>query len=196
MTFNEIKSKLSKFTVGIAGAGGLGSNCAIALARSGIGKLIIVDFDFVNESNLNRQYYFEDQIGLPKVEALEGNLLRIRQDISIRAYNKKVDESNIFKIFKDADIIIEAFDDASMKKMLIEKVMETFPEKYIISGMGMAGFGQSNIIKAEYYEHLVVCGDQISEVSEEFPPLGPRVGIVANMQANEAINILINTISV
>lgn len=192
MKFTEIKNKLSKYTVGIAGAGGLGSNCAAALVRVGIGKIVLADFDVVSETNLNRQFYFSDQLGLPKVDALEFNLKKINSGLIVKKYQEQVDANNIEKIFGQVDIMVEAFDDAEMKQMLIERHMELFPEKYLVSGMGMAGFGQSNIIKAEYYQKLIICGDQISEISDEFPPLGPRVGIVANMQANEVVNILLN----
>jgi sulfur carrier protein ThiS adenylyltransferase len=66
----EVRKRLIEFRIGIAGCGGLGSNCAVALSRVGIGRLILVDFDVVELSNLNRQYYFRDQIGLLKTEAL------------------------------------------------------------------------------------------------------------------------------
>ena len=119
MHFDEIKSKLKKYTVGIAGAGGLGSNCAVALARVGIGKLIISDFDIVNETNLNRQYFFRDQLGQKKVDALKENIQRINPEVEIICHDIKLNEKNIVDIYKDCDVIVEAFDLAAMKKMLI-----------------------------------------------------------------------------
>ena len=192
MTFEEIKVKLKNHTVGIAGAGGLGSNCAVALARVGIGKLIISDFDIVSESNLNRQYFFRDQIGQKKIMALKENIERINPEVEIITNNIKLNENNIVEIYKDCDVIVEAFDLAEMKKMLIETCLTEFQEKPLILGLGMAGWGKSNLIKFRQSENLYICGDEQSEVSNDNPPLAPRVGMVANMQANTVLEILLN----
>ena len=187
MTFEEIKTKLKNYTVGIAGAGGLGSNCAVALARVGIGKLIISDFDIVYESNLNRQYFFKDQIGLRKVDALKVNIERINPENEVIDKFIKLDEINIIDIYKDCDIIVEAFDLAEMKKMLIETCISEFPDKPIVLGLGMAGYGMSNLIKFRQAENLYICGDEKSEIADNNPPLAPRVGMVANMQAKSTV---------
>ncbi len=192
MTFEEIKDKLKYYTVGIAGAGGLGSNCAVALARSGIGKLVIADFDIVSESNLNRQYYFCNQIGQLKVYALKDNLEGINPNVKLEVHNTKLDEDNLTHIFANCDIIVEAFDKAEEKEMLIETVLTEFPDKPIISGLGMAGYGDSNSLNCRQIDNLYICGDEKSEISDENPPLAPRVGIVANMQANIVLEILLN----
>ena len=192
MTFEDIKNELKIHTVGIAGAGGLGSNCAVALARSGIGKLIIADFDVVSESNLNRQYYFYNQIGQLKVNALKENIEGINPDVKVQIHNVKIDVHNIPYVFSECDIIVEAFDSAEEKQMLIETVLSEFPDKPIISGLGMAGYGDSNSINTRQIDNLYICGDEQSEISEDNPPLAPRVGIVANMQANLVLEILLN----
>jgi len=191
MRFEEIKNKLKNYTIGIAGAGGLGSNCAVALARTGIGRLIICDFDIVTESNLNRQYYFKNQVGLKKVTALKENIQKINPDIEIITYDIKLNEANLVSIFKTCDIIVEAFDLAEMKKMLIETCIEYMPDKPLVIGSGMAGFGNSNTIKTIKNGNIYICGDELSEVSEDNPPLAPRVGMVANMQANTVLEILL-----
>ena len=191
MTFKEIKTILKKKRVGIAGCGGLGSNCAVALARTGIGKLVLADFDVVRKSNLNRQHYYTDQLGQKKVFALEDNLFFINPNVKIESHHIKLDPESIVKIFKKCDVIIEAFDEAEMKQMIIETVLDKFPEKPIISGMGMAGFGESNSIRVEQHGNLYICGDMNTEISENMPPLAPRVGIVAMMQANMALEILL-----
>lgn len=191
MTYEEIKSILKNYTVGIAGAGGLGSNCAVALARVGIGKLIISDFDVVNETNLNRQYFFRDQLGTKKVDALKENIQRITSNIEIITHDIKLNKDNIIKIYKDCDVIVEAFDLAEMKKMLIETCLSELPEKPIVLGLGMAGFGKNNTIKYRQSENLYICGDEESEIAENNPPLAPRVGMVANMQANTVLEILL-----
>ena len=193
MTYEEIKSILRNYTVGIAGAGGLGSNCAVALARVGIGKLIISDFDIVNEINLNRQYFFRDQLGEKKVKALKDNIERINPEVEIITKDVKLNEKNIVEIYKDCDIIVEAFDLAEMKKMLIETCLSELPEKPVIIGSGMAGWGNSNDIRFRQNENLYICGDEKSEIAVDNPPLAPRVGIVANMQANTVLEILLGT---
>jgi len=192
MTFEEIKAKLKNHTVGIAGAGGLGSNCAIALARTGIGKLIISDFDVVNESNLNRQYFFKNQIGQKKVEALKENIKRINPDVKITSHDIKLNEHNMVEIYKDCDVMVEAFDLAEMKKMLIESFLSEQPETPIVIGIGMAGWGKSNEINFRKSDNLYICGDEQSEIAGDNPPLAPRVGMVANMQANAVVEILLN----
>lgn len=193
MTFDQIKNKLKIKTVGIAGAGGLGSNCAVALARSGIGKLIIADFDVVSESNLNRQYYFYNQIGQIKVNALKENINQINPEVHITVHNTKIDRLNFPYIFSECDIIVEAFDKAEEKQMLIETALTEFPKKPIISGLGMAGYGNSNSLRSRQIDNLYICGDETSEISEDNPPLAPRVGIIANMQANLVLEILLNS---
>jgi sulfur carrier protein ThiS adenylyltransferase len=189
-TLQEIENHLSKFCVGIAGAGGLGSNCAVSLLRTGIGKLVIADFDIVDSSNLNRQFYFRNQVGLPKVEALKDNLIAINPNAQIDIYIIKLESQNIPELFKNCDVIVEAFDKSEMKVMIIETCSINFPEKPLIVGSGLAGWGNNQDIKTEQYGNLYFCGDFNSEVGEDLPPLAPRVNIVANMQANIVLEIL------
>lgn len=191
MRFEEIKSILGKKTVGIAGAGGLGSNCAVALARVGIGKLIITDFDVVAENNLNRQYYFSDQVGRKKTDAIRENILRINPQVKVIAHDLLLDRENIPGIFRDCDVIVEAFDLADQKEMLIETVLMHFPEKPLVIGLGMAGWGMNDTIHCRQVDNLFICGDEISEISPDMPPIAPRVGMVANMQANVVTEILL-----
>ena len=191
MNFQEIKAKLKNKTVGIAGAGGLGSNCAVALARVGVGKLIIADFDKIEESNLNRQYYFRDQIGKIKSETLKENIKRINPDVEVVDHHIFIEESNFEDLFKECDLVIEAFDRPESKEMIVRAMNKFFPDKILIMGIGMSGWGQNGSIKETKYGNLIICGDQKSEVSDENPPLAPRVGIVSNMQANVALEILL-----
>jgi len=191
MRFSEIKTHLAKFRVGIAGAGGLGSNCAVALARSGIGTMVISDFDIIEEANLNRQFYFSDQIGMEKTQALKANIERINSGTRIIIYHIELNPDNIPLIFSDCDVIVEAFDKAYMKEMLIETIQNRMPGTPLVVGSGMAGWGNNESIKCRKIDDsLFVCGDESTEVSDEIPPMAPRVGIVANMQANVVIEIL------
>jgi sulfur carrier protein ThiS adenylyltransferase len=191
MRFSEIKTHLEKFRVGIAGAGGLGSNCAVALARSGVGTLVISDFDVIEEQNLNRQYYFTDQTGMMKTIALKENILRINPEVFVIIHQKKLDRINISEIFSGCNIIVEAFDRADMKEMLIETVLLKMPGTPLVIGSGVAGWGKSNDIRCRKIDDfLYACGDESSEVSEYLPPMAPRIGMVGNMQANVVIEIL------
>ena len=193
MRYNEVRELLSKARVGIAGAGGLGSTCAIALARSGVGTLVIIDFDRVEKANLNRQQYFSDQTGTLKTVALKENILRIDPDIMVVTYEEELTPENTREVFKDCDVIIEAFDHAGMKEMIIRNVQQHFPDIPLIVGSGVAGWGQCDTLRCRKIdESLYVCGDETTEANDENPPIAPRVGIVANMQANIVLEILLN----
>ena len=195
MNFPEIKRYLSQFRVGIAGAGGLGSNCAIALARTGIGSLVLCDYDIVEGSNLNRQYYFLNQVGIAKTEALKENIARIDPKVIVITSNVRLVPSNITGIFSGCDVIVEAFDSKEMKEMLIETVQDEMPGIPLVVGSGLAGWGRSEALRyRKIDETLYICGDESTEVSDDMPPLAPRVAIVAGMQANTVIEILMNRI--
>lgn len=191
MKYEDIKKSLKNKTVGIAGCGGLGSNCAVALARTGIGKLIIADFDIIEESNLNRQYYFYDQIGQPKATALKTNIERINPESIVESHLIMLDANNIPSVFKDCDVIVEAFDKTETKEMIMKVVSHKMPEKYLIMGIGMAGWGANNLFTDKHFDKLIICGDGVNEIRDDNPPLAPRVGIVANMQANVVLEILL-----
>ncbi|MEE4255522.1 MAG: sulfur carrier protein ThiS adenylyltransferase ThiF [Bacteroidales bacterium] len=192
MTAEQIRSRLKDKVVGIAGCGGLGSNCAVALARVGIGKLVLADFDRVEEGNLNRQYFLREQIGDFKAEALRDIIHRIDENISIETHVVNLDPESIGAFFSDCDLIVEAFDTDHAKVMIIETVLDEMPDKYIISGQGLAGYGNNEAIQTRRHGKLLIVGDGGSPVSDDNPPLGPRVGIVANMQANLALEVLLN----
>lgn len=180
---------LDNSTVGIAGAGGIGSNVAVALIRAGLGKLIIADHDKVELPNLNRQQYFTDQIGYPKVEALRRNLLLINPDADIVIHNIRITHTNASTIFADCDILIEAFDDKKEKVMIIESWLTAFPETTVISCSGVAGWGRTDDLKVERCGNLLIVGDRTTPLSEG--TLSARVAIVASMMANEAIELLV-----
>lgn len=195
MNFSEIRDHLSGFTVGIAGAGGLGSNCAVALARSGVGTLVICDFDAVDQSNLNRQYYFRDQVGMAKVVALEENLARIDPEVKVITHNERLLPGNIPIIFRGCDVVVEAFDKAEMKEMLVYTLQTEMSRTAVVAASGVAGWGKNEDIHSRRIDDtLYICGDETSEVSNETPALAPRVAIVANMQANLVIDILMNKV--
>lgn len=193
MKFSDIQKALSTKKVGIAGAGGLGSNCAAALVRCGLGNLVIIDFDLLEESNLNRQFYFRDQIGLAKVDALRQNLLRINPKLNLITHNICLDADNIPEIFDEIDVLVEAFDLAEQKEMLIETALLKWPNRPLVVGSGMAGLGNLDNLEVKTYGELYICGDEKEEIGPENPPLAPRVGIVSHMQADVVMRILLTT---
>ncbi|MBW6513392.1 MAG: sulfur carrier protein ThiS adenylyltransferase ThiF [Candidatus Syntrophosphaera sp.] len=183
--------KWRQATVGIAGAGGLGSNAALALTRAGIGNLIIADHDSVSAANLNRQQFFLNQVGLPKVSALQDTLRRISPYTKVSVYNVRITPVNLESVFGKADILIEAFDDAGQKEMLIETWQSLYPERYIIAASGLAGVGKNELIHTERLGTLFIVGDGVSELQEGVSPVSARVAVVANMQANLCLELLL-----
>jgi sulfur carrier protein ThiS adenylyltransferase len=187
-----VHQRIKKSVVGIAGLGGLGSVVAIALARVGVGRLILVDFDVVEPSNLNRQQYFTHQIGMPKVDALRENLANVNPGVSVKTHHEKVDRDNVERLFKEVDVVVEAFDRADQKAMLINAVSEKMPEKYIVAASGVAGYGDNNEIKTvRFSSRLFIVGDQKTAARPGVGLMAPRVGIAAHHQANTVLRILL-----
>lgn len=190
----KIIPTLQNAVIGIAGAGGLGSNIAVSLTRAGIGKLIVADFDKIEPSNLNRQQFFEDQIEMPKVIALLENLNKISQFTQYQVHEIKLNSDNIPLIYKDVDIMVEAFDKAEMKTMLIETWLTKFPNKPIIVASGLAGWGKNELLHTKKSDNLYICGDEETGLQSGISPMAPRVAIVANMQANLVLEILLKNL--
>lgn len=187
----ELQKKLSEASVAVCGLGGLGSNIAIALARAGVGRLHILDFDRVDISNLNRQQYFPEQLGMLKSDALCDTLSRISPYCEIQKDCVKLTEKNIPELLSGEDIICEAFDRADQKAMLVNCVLETMPEKYLVAGSGMAGIGSSNtIITRRMMKRFYLCGDGSSDVDDGMGLVASRVLICAAHQANAVIRII------
>ncbi|MDO5015151.1 MAG: sulfur carrier protein ThiS adenylyltransferase ThiF [Clostridia bacterium] len=183
---------LSNSKIAIAGLGGLGSNVATFLSRCFFGELTVIDFDRVEISNLNRQAYFFNQIGKYKTEAIKENLTKINPDIKIKTINIKVNSENAEKLFEDKDIVIEAFDKAEQKTMLVQTLLEKNKKSIIICGNGMAGIGKNNVIKTKKInDRLYVCGDLESDVEKNGVLVAPRVALCAAHQANLAFNLII-----
>ena len=187
----ELHRAFSSATVAICGLGGLGSNIAIALARAGIGKLILIDFDRVDITNLHRQQYKATQIGMYKTDALTVNLREIAPYIELETHTERITEDNVLTLLKDADIICEAFDDAECKAMLTNTVLTELPDKYLVAASGMAGMGVTNSIKTRRItSSFYICGDETSEVSDGIGLVAPRVALCAAHQAHTVLRIL------
>ena len=187
----ENQKKFAKATVAICGLGGLGSNISICLARAGVGKLILIDFDKVDISNLHRQQYKAAQVGILKTQALSDNLKEINPYITIETHNTKVTEENVIELTKDADIVCEAFDKAENKAMLVNAILENAPEKYLVSSSGMAGFGSANLIKTKKIsKKFFLSGDSVSDVNDGIGLISSRVMVCAAHEAHMALRIL------
>lgn len=187
----DIQKKFASASVVVCGLGGLGSNIAVSLARAGIGNIHLIDFDRVDVSNLNRQQYFVSQLGEYKTDALLNNLKNISPYTVITSQCVKLNEENIPELLAPYDIICEAFDKADQKAMLVNSVLENFPEKYLISGNGMAGFGSSNdIITRRITKRFYICGDGKSDISDGIGLISARVAVCAAHQANMILRII------
>lgn len=187
----NVQKKFSAATVAICGLGGLGSNIAISLARAGIGTLILIDFDRVDITNLHRQQYKANQIGMNKTDALRDNLLEIAPYVALETHTIRVTEENAAHLLQGADIICEAFDNAECKAMLANFVLETMPDKYLVAASGMAGMGSANTIQTrKVMSRFYLCGDEESDVQSEGGLVSSRVMLCAAHQAHTVLRIL------
>lgn len=180
---------LQRATVGIAGCGGLGSNAAISLARAGVGRLILADPDVVEESNLNRQQFFREDIGRRKVDALAERVRSVNPAIGLETHAVELGPADVPRVFADAQVLIEAFDRAERKEWLIESWCRAFPDRLIVAASGLSGLGRTNALRVRRSGRIVVCGDETSEMTEGL--CAPRVAIAANMSANVAVEWLV-----
>lgn len=180
------RAVLEKVRIGVAGAGGLGSNCAMHLVRSGIRHLVVADFDVVGESNLNRQFFFRDQLGMKKVDALKANLLRIDPEVDVQAVDVRLDAASTRELFEDCDIVVEAFDVVKAKTMILSTLMPLGMR--LVTASGLAGWGKSNAMRVRKMgANVVVVGDGETGVATDVAPASPRVGIAAAMEANAVV---------
>ena len=187
----KIQNIFESATVAICGLGGLGSHISFALARAGVGKLILIDFDIVDITNLHRQQYKANQIGMNKTQALKDNLLEIAPYAAIETHKDFISENNAEELLEEADIICEAFDDAECKAMLVNLVTERMPEKYLVAASGMAGFGSANTVQTRRIsKRFYICGDGTSDVQAEGSLVSSRVMLCAAHQAHTVLRIL------
>ena len=188
----DIQRKFASATVAICGLGGLGSNIATALARAGVGKLILIDFDKVDITNLHRQQYKANQIGMNKTDALAHNLREIAPFTTVETHCVRITENNAEQLLGNADIICEAFDDAECKAMLTNLVLEKMSDKFLVAASGMAGMGSANTIKTrKVMSRFYLCGDEESDVQSEGSLVSSRVMLCAAHQAHTVLRILV-----
>ena len=187
----ELRERFEGAQVAVCGLGGLGSNVAIALARSGVGVLHLIDFDTVDITNLNRQQYEVSQLGMPKTRALPENLARIAPYCQVKAQELRISESDIHGLFDDDDIVCECFDKPEAKAMLVQGVLEAYPGKPLVAASGMAGLGSANGIRTRKVgRSFYLCGDGISDVADGLGLVSSRVLACAAHEAHMVLRLL------
>ena len=187
----ELNLALSKAVIGVAGLGGLGSNIALSLARVGVKKLVLADFDVVEPSNLNRQQYFVRHIGLKKTQALKELINDVNPFVEVETHDIFLDEKNVASVFGECEILCEAFDNVAGKAMILNEAGASLKEKKIIGASGMAGYFSSNLIKTiKFAKNVYLCGDLTNEAKIGQGLMAPRVAVCANHEANLAIRLL------
>lgn len=187
----KVHNALKQSKVAICGLGGLGSHIAIMLARSGLGHLVLIDFDIIEPSNLNRQAYNIDDLGKPKTQALQAHIKAINPFITTQIFTQKIESSNIKSFFNGCQIVCEAFDNPYAKAMLAQHFHAHFPDSVLICASGLAGFGESNAIKThKINDRFYVCGDLSSAAGYGRGLMSPRVNICAAHQANLVLELL------
>lgn len=187
-----VHERVRAATVGIAGLGGLGSAVALALARVGVGRLVLADFDVVEPSNLNRQHYFVNQIGLPKADALATTLARVNPCVHVDAHACEVTPANVVTLFGAVDVMVEAFDVAERKAMLVTTFLSRVAATPLVAASGLAGTAASNAICTRRAgERLWLVGDEVAEARPRVGLMAPRVGIAAHHQANAVLSLLL-----
>jgi sulfur carrier protein ThiS adenylyltransferase len=188
----DLRARLATCTVAIIGCGGLGSNAAQMLVRTGVGRLVLVDFDRVEEDNLNRQFFFRDQVGMLKTEALAENLRRIGLDVELLLVTERVTPATLVGLVRGADAIIEAVDTAETKAMIMDICTRDVPDIPLVTASGLAGFGSANAMVTERLaENVYVVGDLTSDVRAGLPLCASRVGAAAAAQAHVVVRILL-----
>ncbi|NOY22699.1 MAG: sulfur carrier protein ThiS adenylyltransferase ThiF [Acidobacteria bacterium] len=188
----DLQKHFRKAVVGIAGLGGLGSHVAMALARTGVGHLVLVDFDLVEPSNLNRQCYDAADIGRNKTDALADRISRFNPFVKISRHQLKLDKHNVFSVFSECDVVVEAFDRAEGKEMLVHAFGSLdFHSKCLVTASGLAGIGSPNDIQTRRLTHnIFLCGDLVSAAKQGEGLMAPRVMIAAGHQATAVLRIL------
>lgn len=187
-----VHKKLKQGRVAIAGLGGLGSNIAVMLARIGVGHLLLVDFDIVEPSNLNRQSYYIRHLGMPKTLALQSQLAEINPFVRVETRTVRVEAENVAELFAGCEILCEAFDKPDAKAMLVNTALEKLPGVKIVAASGMAGFASANAIRtARPLERLYICGDLETEAAVGTGLMAPRVQVCAGHQANTVLRLLV-----
>lgn len=186
----DLQRKFSSAVVAVCGLGGLGSNVAVSLARSGVGTLLLIDFDKVDMSNLHRQQYAVSQLGMRKTDAMKQTLAEVAPYCNVVTHTVKLKEVNL-SLIADCDVVCECFDNTEYKALLVNGISEYYPEKYIVAASGMSGLHTGNTIQTKKFgRRLYICGDGTSDVADDGTLFSPRVMLCAAHQANTVLRII------
>lgn len=188
------QEKLLAATVLILGVGGLGSPVAMYLAAAGVGKLILVDDDEVDLTNLQRQVvHTTASIGLPKVESAKSTLLELNPECEVEAVNGRLDEAQLSQLLSQVDLAVDCTDNFGSRFMLNRlAVKNRIP---LVSGAAIRMEGQISVFDTRKpenpcYQCLYKEGEDETLTCSESGVLSPVVGIIGSMQALEAIKVL------
>ncbi|EGB14080.1 thiamine biosynthesis protein ThiF [Pseudodesulfovibrio mercurii] len=187
-------ARLQRVKIGMAGCGGLGSNCAMHLVRSGFTRFVLVDFDRVEFSNLNRQAFFSAQVGEFKAEALAANMRAVNPDLELEIYVERIDVARVKRLFGECDAVVEALDRAVAKKRLVEALLPLGRLVVTASGIGGCGDGDA-LVTRRIRDNFYLIGDGTTECNLDTPPLSPRVGIAAAKQADVILSHFLGTMN-
>ena len=189
---DEAVNSLRHSRVAVLGLGGVGGAAAEAICRSGVGAMLLADYDKVDITNLNRQHYTMKDLGIPKTLALVEQLEAINPYLTYETYTERVVPSNVERLFSGCDVVVEAFDKPDQKAMLLENLLTRLPEKPVVSGSGMAGYGSANLIKTEKrFGHVYLCGDGTSDVADGLGLMAPRVAVCSAHEGTMVLRLLI-----
>lgn len=165
--------------IGIAGAGGIGSNVARLLAQAGMSHLLLVDFDVVAPDNLNRQFYSMDQIGRLKVDCLKQNLQSIHPGMRVDTLVQRLVPDTMARIFSDCDVVVEGLDDPTAKKHLVEALADAgIP---VVSASGIAGYA-TDTISIRKIGNCHIVGDFSTDITHA-PLFPPKIAMIAARMA-------------
>lgn len=188
--------KLAQSHAVIIGVGGLGSPAALYLAAAGIGQLTLVDFDTVDDSNLQRQIiHTENQIGQPKVLSAKTQLQALNRHIDIHTVNTQLDEDELNELVQQADILLDCTDNFSSRYALNQACFQH--KKPLVSGAAIRWEGQITTYdfrddNTPCYQCLYKSASAQNETCSQNGVVAPLVGMVGSMQAMEAIKALID----
>ena len=189
---DEAVNSLRHSRVAVLGLGGVGGAAAEAICRSGVGAMLLADYDKVDITNLNRQHYTMHDIGVPKTLALQEQLEAINPYLDYQTHTERIIPANAARLFADCDVVCEAFDRADQKAMLIETLLSRLPDTPVVSGSGMAGYGSTNTMHTERrFGRLYVCGDGASDIADGVGLMAPRVAVCAAQQATMVLRLLL-----
>lgn len=187
-----VYAKLKSACVAVAGLGGLGSNIAAMLARSGVGRLALFDYDVVEPSNLNRQNYYISHLGMYKTDATKQLLLQMNPFLVVETHCVKLTKENAAALLRSFPVVCEALDGPADKAMLAEALLPSCPGVKLISGSGMAGFESANTIHTvRRMKNLYLCGDSETEARPGNGLMAPRCTVCAAHQANMALRLIL-----